>query len=86
MTNYTRHQEKIIKRYYDQRSEIAVQRLQELVGDLYLAQGKKRQQHWKNIALHLESLKVPQPTIDHLRQQDNPELVASLLQKLVEKS
>ena len=85
MTNYTRHQEKIIKRYYDQRSEIAVQRLQELIGDLYLSEGKKRQQHWKNIALHLESLKVPQPTIDHLRQQDNPELVASLLQKLVEK-
>ena len=28
---------------------------------------------------------VPQPTIDHLRQQDNPELVASLLQKLIEK-
>jgi hypothetical protein len=85
MTNYTRHQEKIIKRYYDQRSEIAVQRLQELIGDLYLSEGKKRQQHWKNIALHLESLKVPQPTIDHLRQQDNPELVASLLQKLIEK-
>ena len=85
MTNYTRHQQKIIKRYYDQRSEIAVQRLQELIGDLYLSEGKKRQQHWKNIALHLESLKVPQPTIDHLRQQDNPELVASLLQKLIEK-
>ncbi|MFM2096805.1 MAG: hypothetical protein RIS70_3929 [Planctomycetota bacterium] len=85
MTNHTRHQEKIIKRYYDQRSEIAVQRLQELIGDLYLSEGKKRQQHWKNIALHLESLKVPQPTIDHLRQQDNPELVASLLQKLIEK-
>ncbi|MBM4002604.1 MAG: hypothetical protein FJ295_04845 [Planctomycetes bacterium] len=85
MTNYTRHQEKIIKRYYDQRSEIAVQRLQELVGDLYLAQGKKRQQHWKNIVLHLQSLKVAQPTIDHLVTQDNPELVATLLQKLMGK-
>jgi hypothetical protein len=85
MTNHTRYQEKIIKRYYDQRSEIAVQRLQELVGDLYLAQGKKRQQHWKNIVTHLQSLKVAQPTIDHLVKQDNPELVATLLQKLMGK-
>ena len=83
MANNSRYQEKIIKRYYDQRPEIAIQRLQELVGDLYLSEGKKRQQHWKHIATHLLSLKVAQATIDHLLQQDNPELVAKLLQKLV---
>lgn len=82
MANYSRHQEKIIKRYYDNRPEIAIQRLQELVGDLYLSDGKKRQQHWKNIVIHLQSLKVAQPTIDHLVKEDKPELIANLLQKL----
>jgi len=81
MTNYTKYQEKIIKNYYHNRETMAVQRLQELVTELYLSTGKKRQQHWKNIVTHLQSLEVPQSQIDHLLQQDNPELVANYIQK-----
>ena len=86
MENRTKHQEKIIKNFYRNREDIAVQRLQELVTDLYLSTGKKRQQHWKNIVGHLENLGVPQSQIDHLVKEDNPELVLNCVNKLANKA
>ena len=86
MGKNSKHQESIIKNYYRNREAIAVQRLQELVTELYLSTGKKRASHWKNIALHLQKVGVPQSQIDHLVNKDNPALVAQLLQGLMEKS
>jgi hypothetical protein len=83
MSNYSKYQQKIIKNYYNNRDAIALQRAQELVTELYLAQGKQRDKHWKSLAMHLEKLGVKQPTIDHLRQQDDPELVANLVKSLM---
>ena len=85
MENRTKFQEKAIRRYYNNRDDIAVQRLQELVTDLYLSEGKKRAQHWKNAITHLEALKVPAKQIEHLVKTDKPELVAQLLQNLAKK-
>ena len=82
MSNYSKHQQKIIKNYYDNRESIALQKVQELVTELYLAEGKKRQRHWKSLAGHLEKLGVKQAHIDHLIEQDNPELVANLVANL----
>ena len=72
-------QAKIVQSYYQNRDSIAVQRLQELVTDLYLSEGKKRERHWKNVATHLAALGIKQPRIDHLIKQDKPELIADLL-------
>jgi hypothetical protein len=83
MGNYSRYQQNIIKKYYENRDAIALQRAQELVTELYLATGKQREKHWQNLANHLLKLGVRQATIDHLRQQDNPELVANLVQSLM---
>jgi hypothetical protein len=85
MENRTKFQEKAIRRYYNNRPEIAIQRLQELVTDLYLSEGKKRSQHWKNAITHLEALNVPAKQIEHLVKMDKPELVAQLLQNLAKK-
>ena len=62
---------------------IAVQRVQELVSELYLSEGKARQRHWKHLATHLSALGVKQDQIDHLTEQDKPELVANLLKQLM---
>ena len=86
MTNYTKHQQRIIKNYYQNREAIAFQRVQELVTELYLAEGKKREKQWQSLVGHLQKLGVQQAHIDHLIQQDNPELVANLLQNLMAKS
>jgi hypothetical protein len=83
--NRTRHQEKIIRNYYQNRDEIAVQRLQELATDLYLSEGKKRLQLWKNVVTHLTALKVPQSQIDHLVKTDKAELLATFMKGLVKK-
>ncbi len=86
MADYSKFQQKVIKRYYDNRDDIALQRVQELVTELYLSEGKKRTKHWDSVALHLGKLGVKPDVIDHLRKQDKPELVASLVKKLIEKS
>jgi hypothetical protein len=85
MAEFSKHQQKVIRNYYENRDSIALQRAQELVTELYLSQGKKRQKHWDSLALHLSKLGVKQDVIDHLRADDKPELVATLIKKLMEK-
>jgi hypothetical protein len=83
MAEHSKYQQRIIKNYYQNREAIAFQRAQELVTELYLSEGKKREKHWSTLVGHLAKLGVRQPHIDHLRKQDNPELVANLLKNLM---
>lgn len=83
--DYTPHQQKIIRRYYDNQETISSQRLAELVGELYLATGKKRQKAWESAAQAMLRLGIPQARVDHLVQQDNPALVAELVKELQNK-
>jgi hypothetical protein len=85
MAEFTKYQQKVIQRYYDNRDDIALQRVQELVTELYLAEGKKRIKHWDSLALHLGKLGIQPQTIAHLRREDKPELVATLVSKLIAK-
>jgi hypothetical protein len=77
------HQEKIIKNYYRNRDAIGLQKAQEAITELYLSEGKKRVTIWKRLASHLEKVGLPADQIEHLRQQDDPELVANILEKFV---
>jgi hypothetical protein len=86
MAEYTKFQQKVIRNYYDNRDGIALQRVQELVTELYLSEGKKRVKHWDSLALHLGKLGVKPDVIAHLRKEDKPELVASLVKKLMDKA
>ena len=82
MENFTRHQQGIIKRYYANQDTIQLQKLGELVTDLYLAEGKKRDKVWKSIATAMQKLGVPQTRIDHILAEDKPELVANVVKEL----
>jgi hypothetical protein len=86
VAEFTKFQQKVIRNYYDNREGIALQRVQELVTELYLATGKKRDKHWDSLALHLGKLGVKPDVIEHLRTEDKPELVATLVKKLMDKS
>jgi hypothetical protein len=81
--DFTPHQQKIIKRYYDNLDTLQLQRLATIVGDLYLAEGKKRQRLWQSAAQAMQKLGVPQSRIDHLLKQEKPELIAQLVKELV---
>lgn len=85
MAERSKYQDKIIRNYYENRDAIALQRLGELVSELYLAEGKGRQRAWKNVASALEKLKIPAKRIEHLVAQDNPSLVAKLVEELLAK-
>jgi hypothetical protein len=86
MAKTTAHQDKIIRRYYQNQDQILVQRLGDLVTDLYLAEGKKRVTLWKRTAEILEKLKIPNARVQHVCQSDNPTLLAEVLKELLEKS
>ena len=85
MAKHSKYQEKIIKNYYQNRQAISLQRLQELVTELYLSEGKKRQKHWQSIVGHLQKMGIKKQQIDHLLQQDNPELLANLVKSIMDK-
>jgi hypothetical protein len=80
--NYSPHQQKIIKRYYNNLDQIAQQRLADLAGELYLAEGKKKAKAWKDAAAAMEKLGIPAARIEHLVQQQNPALIAELVKEL----
>jgi hypothetical protein len=82
MADLTPHQQKIVKRYYDNQDLLQLQRLEELVSELYLSTGKKRQGVWTRVVAAMQKLGVPKTRIEHLQQQDKPELVAELVKEL----
>jgi hypothetical protein len=81
--NYTAHQQKLIKRFYENRDSIALQRAQELVTELFLAEGKKREKIWATLSKNLELAGVAADHITHLREKDDPALVAQILTEMV---
>ena len=78
----TPYQTGIIKRYYDNRDGIMTQKLSELTTELYLAEGKKRQQVWKRISAALAQLGVEPNKIERLVNMDNPVQLAEFVKKL----
>ena len=80
---YSKHQQKIIKNYYDNLDAISLQKLSELVTDLYLAEGKTREKKWKQAIAALEKLGLGPDRIEHLRTQDNPALLAKVVEEMM---
>jgi hypothetical protein len=82
MPDFTPYQQKIIKRYYDNLDTLALQRLAEVVGELYLATGKKLERTWQAAAAAMEKLGEPKSRIDQLLKERKPALVADLVKEL----
>ncbi len=85
MAEYSKHQRNIIKNYYENYDQIQLQKLQEQLTELYLAEGKAREKRWKTIVAALEKLKIPASRIEHVRKSDNPQLLAKLIEELLAK-
>jgi len=85
MAKRSPYQQRVIRDYYRNQDAILIQRLGDLVTDLYLAEGKARVRLWKRAAATLEKLKVPGDQAQHVVQSDNPTLLANLLKQLLVK-
>jgi hypothetical protein len=86
MAERTKHQQKIIKNYYQNYDALALQRLQEQVTELYLAEGKARDRMWQQVTKSLEKLKVPASRIKQVVESDDPSLLAKLMEELLAKT
>lgn len=82
LEDFSKHQQGIIKRYYKHQDAIKLQRLAELVSDLYLAEGKKRERVWNSIIKAMQVLDVPPQRIRHLREKDDAALIARLVKEI----
>lgn len=83
MPERSKYQDKIIRNYYRNEPELKLQRLSELVTELYLAEGKARAKYWQQAAAALEKLEVPATRIQQIVAKDQPELLAKLVQELI---
>lgn len=83
MENYSRHQQGIIKRYYENIDQITLQKLSELVGDLYLADGMKREKLWTSAQNLMEKMEIPTDRVSHIMKQRDPVLLAGLVKELM---
>ena len=80
MPDYTPHQQKIIKGYYENRDGIMLARLSELVSELYLADSdKKRDRLWKRVETAMSNMKVKPSLAAHILAERQPELLAKHL-------
>jgi hypothetical protein len=80
---YTKHQMKIIKRYYDTAGERAVANLQDIATELYLATSdKKRKQLWDRAQKALEDLGVKPKLVEHIISTRKPEILAQHVKDL----
>lgn len=82
MADYSPYQQKIIKRYYQNFDGIKTQRLADLVADLYLAEGKKRDRLWGQVKEVLEALEFPASRIEHVIAKRDPAILAEVVKEI----
>ncbi len=74
---YSHYQQKVIKHYYDNKDALMLQKLQELVTELYLAKNtKKEDKLWERVEKALYNLKVKRELNEHIMRKRSAELLA----------
>jgi hypothetical protein len=77
---YSGYQKDIIKRYYDNRPDIMLEKLGELAGELYLESNPAKQEKlWKRAEKAMENLGIKSGLVKHIMQQRDVEILAKNL-------
>jgi len=78
---YSEYQKAVISGYYDNLDTIMLQRLSDLVTELYLADTQTKQARlWQRARKAMVKLKVPPVIIDHIMEKRDVEILAKNLQ------
>ena len=80
--DYSPHQQKLIKRYYENKDQIDEQRLSELVTNLYLAPPKKQAKMWESAEELMNRMKLPASRIAHVMQVKDAAVLAKVVEEL----
>jgi hypothetical protein len=80
-TERSKYQHGVISRYYHNVDNIMLQKLSELITELYLADTPAKQKRlWQRAHKAMLNLKVPPAIINHIMQKRSPEILAGNLQ------
>jgi hypothetical protein len=80
---YSKYQQKVISRYYENRPQVDQQRLAEQVTSLYLATGEKQlKKMWESVEETMQRLKVPPSRIAHVMEKRDPAILAEVVKDL----
>ncbi|TKJ33835.1 MAG: hypothetical protein CEE38_19625 [Planctomycetes bacterium B3_Pla] len=78
---YSRYQKTVISGYYENLDTIMLQKLGELVTELYLADTRAKQDRlWQRANKAMTKLKIPPALIDHIMEKRSVEILAKNLQ------
>jgi len=79
---YSPYQRGLIRRYYEQLDVISLQKLQELVTELYLADSDaKRRRLWDRVEKAMIRLQAPEPIVRHILEKREVEILARNVQE-----
>ena len=83
---YSSFQQGVINRYYDNLPRTSLDKLAELVTELYLAKTeKRREQLWQRVAKAMAVIKVPEKIAQHILSKRKPEILAANLEDWLKK-
>jgi hypothetical protein len=80
--NYSPYQQKLIRRFYENRDQMDDQRLSELVAELYLAGEKKKLKLWQTARELMTRLGVPAGRVEHVMASADPAILAEVVKDL----
>lgn len=81
---YSSSQKKIISNYYKNQDTIALQKLQELVSELYLCESEKKSGSlWKRVEAHLGNLKIKPATKRFILEERDLGALAKCISELI---
>ena len=81
MAEYSNYQKDVISQYYKNFDTLMLQKLGELVTDLYLTETPaKADKLWQRAQKAMQNLKIPPAIINHIMQKKNVEILAKNLQ------
>ncbi len=84
--NLSRHQQGIVKRYYEHQDTIVATRLSELVTELYLAEGPGQASRlWSRVRQALQKTDVDPKRIDNILENRDVSALATLVSEITAK-
>jgi hypothetical protein len=84
---YSEYQKAVVSGYYKNLDTIMLQKLSELVSELYLADTAAKQERlWQRVRKAIVNLNVPPAIIDHIMQKRDVQILAKNLQDWLAKA
>ena len=78
---YSKYQQKVIQRYYDNRDDIDHTRLSELVTNLYLSTSEKKSaKMWETARDLMLRLGTPESRVEHVMSTKDPAVLAAVVE------